>query len=111
VKLFKEKLALFTEEEMLSSWDGASSTDEKIEAIVRLGVASFDQPPEPYMSRIAQALDDADPAVRDAGLVAFSHSLWTQMRSRIEQLRDRDPDPGVQQRARLLLEAWTSRPD
>jgi len=110
VKLFKEKLSLFAEDEMFSSWDGASSTDEKIEAIVRLGVASFDQPPEPYMSRIAQALDDADPAVRDAGLVAFSHSPWAPMRARIEQLRDRDPDPGVQKRAGLLLEAWENPP-
>jgi len=109
VKVFKEKLSLFSEEEIFSSWDGASSTDDKIEAIVRLGVASFDQPPEPYMTRITQALDDADPAVRDAGLVAFSHSPWAPMRSRIEHLRDRDPDPGVQQRARLLIEAWTSR--
>ena len=105
IKLFREKLSLFSEEEMFSSWDGASTTDDKIEAIVRLGVASLDQPPEPYMSRITQALDDPDPAVRDAGLVAFSHSPWAPMRSRIEQLRDGDPDPGVQQRARLLLEA------
>ena len=106
VKLFKEKLSLFSEEEVLSSWDDASSTDDKIDAIVRLGVASYDQPPEPYMRRIQLALEDSDPAVRDAGLVAFSHSPWEPMKPLVERLRDTDTDAGVQKRARLLLDAW-----
>jgi hypothetical protein len=106
LKLFKDKFSFFSEDEMFSSWDGATSVDNKIDAIVRLGVASYDQPPEPYMSRIGQALDDGDPAVRDAGLVAFSYNPWAPMRPQIERLRDHDPDAGVQQRARLLLDAW-----
>jgi hypothetical protein len=86
---------------------GGHGGANQIEAIVWLGVASHGEQPEPYTSRITRALEDADPAVRDAGLVAFSHSPQASMRSRIEQLRDRDPDPGVQKRAKVLLDGWT----
>jgi|SRR5215510_9822970 len=109
-KVFKDKFSFFSEEELFSSWDTAtSSVDDRIDAIVRIGIASYDQPPESYMSRIRQALGDSEPAVRDAGVVAFSYNPWQPMKSHIEELRDHDPDPDVQARARLLLDAWQQR--
>jgi hypothetical protein len=105
-RLFKDRFSFFSKDELFSRWDAASAIDDKIDAIVRLGVISYDQPPEPYMSRIRQAFEDADPAVRDAGLVAFSYNPWEPMKPVLKKLRDEDPDIGVQKRARLLLEAW-----
>jgi len=109
-ELFKERFSFFSADELFSNWDGAASVDDKIDAIVRLGVASYGQPPEPYMRRIRLAIEDSDPAVRDAGLVAFSYSPWEPMKPLVQKLRDADPDAGVQQRARFLLEAWKSPP-
>jgi hypothetical protein len=105
-KLFKERYSFLSEDELFSNWDSAGSVDDKIDAIVRLGVASYDQPPEPYIHRIRQALGDTEAAVRDAGLVAFSCSPWAPLKPLVQTLRDADPDAGVQQRARLLLESW-----
>jgi hypothetical protein len=107
-ELFKGRIPFFTEDELFSSWDSAASVDDKIEAIVRIGISSYDQPPEPYVRRIREALEDSEPAVRDAGLVAFSYAPHEPLRPLIQQLRDCDPDAGVQQRARLLLDAWKS---
>lgn len=109
-ELFKGRFPFFSEDELFSSWDSAASMDDKIDAIVRIGISSFDQPPEPYTRRIRQALEDSEPAVRDAGLVAFSYAPQESLRPLVQRLRDSDPDGGVQQRARLLLDAWKSSP-
>jgi hypothetical protein len=108
--LITQGLSVYSEEELFSTWDAAVSSDDKIDAVVRLGVACYDQPLEPYMRRIRQALEDSDPAVRDAGLVAFSYSPWAPMKPLVQMLRAADPDAGVQYRAQLLLEAWEKIP-
>jgi hypothetical protein len=107
IRVFSEAFAFLSLAEMLSDWDSATLVDDKIDAIVRLGISAYSQPPEQFMSRIGAALDDDEPAVRDAGLVAFSYSPWEPLAERIQHLRDHDADAKVRHRARLLLNAWT----
>ena len=112
VQLFKDKFAFLSEDELFAHWDQAvngNDPDEKIDAIVRIGIAMFDQAPAPYIHRIAAALRDPSSAVRDAGLVAFSYAPWPEMKTQIEDLHVNDPDSGVRECARLLLKAWDER--
>lgn len=107
-QLITRNLPVYSEAELFSTWDEARSLDDKIDAILRLGVASTAGPPEPYLIRIRQALEDAAPEVRSAGLTAFSYNPWQELRPVIERIRDEDTDDDAQSRARVILDSWKS---
>jgi hypothetical protein len=105
-QLITQALPFYSEEELFATWDTARSLEDKIDAILRLGVASDTQPSDPYLTRIRQALEDAAPEVRSAGLVAFSYNPWDEMKPLVEKIRDEDPDADARDRARIILDTW-----
>src|SRR6266571_5067953 len=80
VKILQAGLSLYSEDELLSSFDQAKTDDEVAEAVVRLGVASTEVPNEPFAKRFAQALRHPDPGVRSAALVAVSYRAWSELK-------------------------------
>ena len=105
-RLVETNLPVFTEAELFSTWDEADELEDKIDAILRIGVASDDAPTEPYVSRIRAALEDPAPEVRAAGLVALSYHPWDALKPLVEQIRDGDPDEDAQLRAKVMLDTW-----
>jgi hypothetical protein len=106
-RLIAESLPVYSEDEIFSTWDTASAMDDKIDAILRVGVVSEPEPSEPYLSRIRQAIEDPAPEVRAAGLVAFSYHPWDALKPLVEKIRDADPDDDARERARVILDIWT----
>jgi len=99
-------LSVFSEQELVATWDTATSLEDKIDAILRIGITADQQPSEPYLARIRQALEAAEPEVRSAGLVAFSYHPWVVLRPLIERIRDHDSYSDARDRARIILETW-----
>src|SRR5262245_59572539 len=73
VKVLEANLALYSEGELLGSFDQARTADEVAEAVVRIGVASTPVSHDPYRKRFVEALKHSDPDVREAALVAISY--------------------------------------
>lgn len=105
-RIITQNLPVYSEAELFAAWDAANSADEKIDAILRLGITADSQPTEPYLHRIRQGLEDPAPEVRSAALVAFSYHPWDELKAVVERIRDEDPDDDAQKRARVLLDTW-----
>jgi hypothetical protein len=105
-KLIIDNLPVYSGDELLAAWDSASSIDEKIDAILRLGVTAATEPTEPYLSRLRRALEDPAPEVRSAALVAFSYHPSDALRSVVERIRSEDSDDDARQRAQVILDTW-----
>lgn len=105
-RVIEQGLPVYSRDELFFTWDTANSIDDKIDAVLRLGIAASGQPSDPYLSRIRQGLEDAAPEVRSAALVAFSYNLWDSLKPVIEQIRDQDSDSDARDRARLVLDTW-----
>jgi hypothetical protein len=110
VKILEAGLSLYSEGELLTSFDQATTEDEVAEAVVRLGVASPMVPNERFAKRFVQALKHSDPDVREAALVAVSYRAWNEFKPIIQDILDHDPADGPRERARLLIENWDKYP-
>lgn len=102
-RIIAQNLPVYSEDELFATWDVARSPDEKIEAILRLGIAADSQPRDSYLHRIRQGLEDPAPEVRSAALVAFSYHPRDQLKAVVERICDEDPDDDARQRARVIL--------
>ena len=110
VKILTANLSLYSEDELLTSFDEAKTEDEVAEAVVRLGVASTEVPNEPFAKRFAQALRHPDPGVRSAALVAVSYRSWNEFKPIIQDILDHDPAEDPRERARIMIENWDKVP-
>ncbi len=107
-QLLVRGLPVFSEVELFATWDTASTLEDKIDAVLRLGVASNIEPSPPYVERIRQAFGDPAPEVRAAGLTAFAYHPWEELRSIVENMKDADADGDVRDRARVILDSWNT---
>jgi hypothetical protein len=95
--------------ELLAWWDrgvARGDVDDRVDAVLFLGVNSPETPREEYASRIRSALVDEDKDVRNAAVAAVGYTDWRIFLPDIERIAARDPDPAARERARLLMEGW-----
>ena len=95
--------------ELLAWWDrgvASGDVDDRVDAVLFLGVGSPETPREEYTSRIQSALVDEDKDVRNAAVVAVGYTNWRTFRPDIERVAATDLDPTARERARLLLDGW-----
>ncbi len=99
-----------TELDVLAWWDrgvAKSDVDDRVDAVLFLGVSSPESPREEYTSRIRAALLDEDKDVRNAAVAAVGYTDWSSFRPEVEHIAAADPDPTARERARILLDGWT----
>ena len=105
-RIITQNLPVYSEDELFAAWDAANSLDEKIDAILRLGITADAPPADRYLHRIRQGLEDPAPEVRSATLVAFSYHPRDELKAVVERIRDEDPDDDARQRAQVILDTW-----
>jgi hypothetical protein len=103
--LIEANLPVYSSDEVLAAWDSASSVDDKIDAILRVGLAANATPSPPYLERIRAGLLDAAPEVRSAALTAYSYHPWNELRDVVEQIWRQDVDEDARARARVIVDA------
>lgn len=95
--------------ELLALWDrgvASGDVDDRVDAVLFLGVDSPEAPREEYTTRIRSALADEDKDVRNAAVAAAGYADWRSFRPDIERIAAVDTDPTARERARLLLKGW-----
>jgi len=110
VKVLCDNLAIYSEDELLGSFDQAKTADEAAEAVVRLGVAAPVTPNDAWKKRFLEALKHDDPDVREAALVAMSYRSWKDMKPIFQDVLDHDPAEGPRGRARVFIDNWDRVP-
>jgi len=102
----------YTEPELLAWWDrGAASNDidDKVDAVLFLGVGTPATPTDDYLNRIRAALADPDKDVRNAAIVASGYADWPVFKPDLERIADSDPDETARQRAAVVVAGWKTR--
>jgi hypothetical protein len=95
--------------ELFAWWDrgvASGDVDDRVDAVLFLGVNSPEAPRDEYTSRIRSALVDEDKDVRNAAVTAVGYTDWSIFRPDIERVAATDADPKARERARFLLKAW-----
>jgi hypothetical protein len=107
--LLSERLNCWTDPEMFTLWDQGvanDDVDDRVDAVLLLGVSAPMQPELGYQERLLAALGDDDSDVRNAAVQATTCRGWPVFRPVLERLRDEDVDEVVRQRASIILENW-----
>lgn len=104
--MLREHIDFFTDEEIFRMWDDASSDAEHEEAAFHLGVASPEEPFQPFLERIRHALEHPCPAVRLAAILGgVGYRGWPEFEPILAEMKANDPDSDVRLRAGCMLEA------
>ena len=99
----------WTAPELFAWWDRAvadDDVDDRVDAVLFLGVQSPEDPQQEYAVRIQAALGDDDKDVRNAAVAAAAYTDWRVFRKQLEQIADHDPDEKARERARYVVEGW-----
>jgi len=107
--ILERELPLFSDAELLASFDQARSDEEVAHAVLRLGVASMKEADPEFVRRFAQALNGEHAGVRSATLVAVSYRCWDELKPLIQDLFDRETAEEPKRRAGRILERWEQR--
>jgi hypothetical protein len=95
--------------ELFARWDrgvASGTADDRVDAVLFLGVDSPETPREEYTSRIRSALVDEHKDVRNAAVAAVGYTDWSIFRPDVQRVAATDVDPKARERARFLLKAW-----
>jgi hypothetical protein len=107
-RLIEANLPVYSPDEVLAAWDSASSIEDKIDALLRVGLAANATPSPTYVERIRAGLLDAAPEVRSAALTAYSYHPWNELRDVVERIGRQDADEDARERARVIVDAWNT---
>jgi hypothetical protein len=99
-------IPVYSREELFEAWDRAGDVDDKVDAILALGVAAPTDPSEEFSRRLREALADEDPDIHSAALVAASYNCWDELRPLVEKIRDAEPLTDAGKRAQIMLDGW-----
>jgi hypothetical protein len=107
----RKEVEHWTELELLSWWDRAvesGDTDEKVVAVLFLGVGATEHPQPEYVQRIKEGLLDADKDVRSAAVAAVAYANWRLFWDDLLQIVASDPSAAARQRAAAIIDDWTA---
>jgi hypothetical protein len=99
----------YTLGELLRWWDRAVSAhdvDDKVDAVLFLGVGAPSTHDDEIAERLRIALCDPDKDVRNAAIVAVEYADWSVFAPELEAIAARDPDEIARARARAVLDYW-----
>jgi hypothetical protein len=102
----------WTELELFSWWDRAVETgdaDDKVDAVLFLGVNTPEQQVAGYVDRIRAALGDGDKDVRNAAVAAVAYADWRVFCEDLEQVVASDADDAARERATMILNGWSAQ--
>jgi HEAT repeat protein len=102
--IVRQKLKVFTLEEMLAEADRAKTRDQWIWAVYQLAAASRGQPDPRIDQVLKRALEHDDPGVRRAAITAMGYAESQSLEPVLERLADKDPDEAVRGDARYMLD-------
>jgi HEAT repeat protein len=102
--IVRQKLKVFTLEEMLAEADRAETRDQWIWALYQLAAASRGQPDPRIDQVLKQALEHDDPGVRRAAITAMGYAESQSLEPVLERLAEKDPDEAVRGDARYMLD-------
>ncbi|MCB9647447.1 MAG: HEAT repeat domain-containing protein [Deltaproteobacteria bacterium] len=109
--LLRERLDAWPRQAMLELWArgvAEDDVDDRVDAVLLLGVcAPATEDPE-LASPIQDALEDANEDVRNAAIVAVTFPGWERFRPMLEHIAANDPDEVARQRAQLVLKNWAA---
>jgi hypothetical protein len=96
----------WTEPELFAWWDRGvemDDVDDRVDAVLFLGVNTPEEPREEYAKRIRAGLADPDKDVRHAAVAATAFADWRVFRPDLELVADADPDDATRRAARYIL--------
>jgi HEAT repeat protein len=102
--LLRQKLKVFTLEEMLEEAQRAKTRDQWIWAVYQLAAASRGQPDPRIDQALKRALENDDPDVRRAAITAMGYAESRSLESDLARLADKDPEEAVRGDARYMLD-------
>jgi hypothetical protein len=106
----REEFDAWTAPELFAWWDrgvAKEDVDDRVDAVLFLGVNTPYQPEEEYVKRIRAGLADPEKDVRNAAVAATAYADWRVFRPDLERLADTDPDDQARRSARYILDGWS----
>jgi hypothetical protein len=99
----------WTDQELFAWWDRGvekDDVDDRVDAVLFLGINTSEQPDDNYVSRICTGLHDPDKDVRNAAVAAAAYADWRVFKADLARIADTDPDGKARERARYVLDGW-----
>jgi len=100
----------WTAPELFAWWDRGvekDDVDDRVDAVLFLGVNTPHRPDEEYVKRIRAGLMDPDKDVRNAAVAATAYSDWRVFKPELERVADTDADDQARKAARYILDGWS----
>jgi len=110
-KFLRREVEHWTEPELFSWWDRAvesGDVDDKVDAVLHLGINTPEEPNDEYVERIKAGLADPDKDVRNAAVVGVAYADWRVFREDLERIIASDPDEKARERATFVLNGWNA---
>ena len=110
-KFLREEVDHWTESELFSWWDRAvesGDVDDKVDAVLHLGINTPEVPSADYVDRIKAGLSDPDKDVRNAAVVGAAYADWRVFREDLERIIASDADEKARERATFILNGWNA---
>src|SRR6266542_4382826 len=99
----------WTDQELFAWWDRGvekDDVDDRVDAVLFLGIDSPEQPHDDYVTRICAGLQDPDKDVRNAAVAAAAYGDWRVFKAHLARMADTEPDGKARERARYVLDGW-----
>jgi hypothetical protein len=98
-------------DDLLAGAESAQSAADRVQAVLLVGLAAPYDYDERVFALITRNLDDDDPAVRRAAVLATGHSRWPQWAGPLRGRMDSEPDAGIAAVAAAFVSDLTADPD
>lgn len=105
----RAEFSAWSDEELFAWWDRAAQSadvDDKVDAVLFLGVNTPRAPHDAYVRRLRAGLGDPDKDVRNAAVVAAAFADWRLLTDDLARIARSDPDDKARERAQRVLDGW-----
>jgi HEAT repeats len=89
----------------LKMLDQAKTREQRLNALLQLGIVAPQQFDEVVFNHLTQAMSDKDPEFRRTAVWLVGYTAWPQFKEPLEKLAKSDPDDEVRGDAEILLES------
>jgi hypothetical protein len=110
VRRLRRLVRTVTHSDALRALDDAENAEDKLLALYQLGAAAPDHANSRVAAALRRTLDDDDPDLRHAAVVAIAYTGWPELEEAVRAASEADPSETVRSAARRLLQAYAARP-